>query len=160
MAETESAMPSASGNAGIVLFSEQCDPCVALDSGGYISVHSALLGLPSSVLADTIALARSSTKAGDKLRVPLPNTTEAEVQLLLRAVYAWHPKELLSTLSKKELLELARICHRFAIEQLLTCVDEVRHLHALSISVSARLHVHRQLGTTDCCKSKIRKHAW
>ena len=71
------------------------------------------------VLAQAVQLASSSTSSDQKLRVPMPSTPDAEAHLLLRAMYSLSPESLLLRMELADLLPLARICHRFAVLQLL-----------------------------------------
>lgn len=95
-----------------------------LDCGAELPVHTAYLEPRPTVQQGAVSLARL-TKCGedargthkDKLRVPLPHTTVEEADL--RALYTWHPKELLPALGRGELLALARACHRYAVQDLL-----------------------------------------
>ena len=108
-------------------FHAKGDALLALDSGLQLPVHSVYLEPRSKVLAEAIALATSSSQRSkhSKLRVPLPSTPDSEVELLLTALYSLRPETLLHGWETPQLLALARVCHRFAVEELLTMVDEV-----------------------------------
>ena len=103
---------SLSGNAELVL-----------DSGEAFNVHSALLELSSTVLAE--ALASGGSRPG--FRAPsllLPGVTSAQVLILLKALYAmpatiaWADKQ-----SPADLRELASISHALACTGLLAIAD-------------------------------------
>ena len=112
------------------------DAVMVLDSGRRLPFHSDLLELRSQPLADTIALAAESTKDKHHPRhVPLPSTPDEEAQLLLTVAYSQRPERLLHSWDKLQLLALACLCHRFAMQQLLAMIDEAG-THALASRVN------------------------
>ena len=105
-------------------FCQEGDAVLVLDSGSLLPVHSAYLTPRSKVLAEAIKLAAASRKGEEQLRVPLPSTPDPEAQLLLTAIYSQRTETLLHIWNKQQLLCLARVCHRFALEELLAMADE------------------------------------
>ena len=129
-------------------FSARGDALLVLDSGCTLTVHSTFLEMRSQVLADAVALAADSAGQGSKLRVPLPSTSDAAARLLVRAMYSQQPETLLLALDMTQLLELARVCHRYALKQLLSLVDKVRSAGALACSAAAGA----ELGLKNGCQ--------
>ena len=125
--------------------SQDGDAVLVLDTGTELPVYSVLLELRSKELNEALELAtaRRTSQEQGQLRVPLPSTSDEEEEGHLQhlqhtVVYSQSPETLLLNLDGLQLLALARMCHRFAFEQLLTMVDKVGGVHTWAIlSVSA-----------------------
>ena len=98
---------------------------LVLDSGSELAVHSNLLEMRSQVLADAVSLAAQDHHSSSKLRISLPAVSDRAGQLLVRVVYSLQTEKCLLRLNLTQLTELAHVCHRYAMTELLVLVDEV-----------------------------------
>ena len=114
-------------------------------------------------IAKAVELAQSTAQPGDKLRIPLPSTPNNEAQVLLKILYDEQPEKLLRHASMQDLRTLARICHRFAFERLLSMTDQARHwclmpavlLFSPAGSPSDALQAQQLLAAAPCWLSMI-----
>ena len=116
------------------------DTCLVLDSGCSLRAHRLYLQHASCVFEDALAC----TPAGDTAefdteeghdskadmyswmptRLPLPNTSERQAHLLLQCLYCWERAAWADSLRPPELIELARVAHRFGCTSMLDVADK------------------------------------
>ena len=116
------------------------DALLVLDDGQTVQVHSLLLALHSAVLKDAIQLAQGAQH--EVLRVPLPSTPASEAVALVKVLYSKTPESHILGLPLEHLCKLANICHRFALGDCLTLVDQALAKH-----------------TAECCPVLLRAQA-
>ena len=122
------------------------DVLITLDDGSSLRAHSIYLQHASSVFSNVLELHQSTTAPDAPVssrptrsaakrpktdtpavpelkKLPLPRTTRKQAQLLLYCLYAWSREASMDALQPPELVELAKVAHTFACEEVLGSVD-------------------------------------
>ena len=144
-------------------FSLKGDAELVLESGLALSVHSVHLQQQSSLFEQPLELAQQSAQKGQKLQVRLPATADADGELFVRVIYSQRPETLLRDSSLDSVRGLAKLCHRFAAEELLSLVDQVqpymRPAQCLMLLLHGALRVAGPAGTGGQVRRKPQRHS-
>ena len=116
------------------------DAYLVLDDGQTVQVHSLLLTLHSVVLKDAVQLAQEAQH--EVLQIPIPSTPAEEAIALVKVLYSKTPESHILSLALEHLCKLANVCHRFALGDCLTLVDQALAKH-----------------TAECCPVLLRAQA-
>ena len=118
--------------------SDQGDTLLELGDGTTITADSAYLRHASEVLSTALACSSQAEgadcpcsgqcspapkRARAMLRLPLPGTSRRQALLLLHCLYAWDRKAWACSLGPPELLELARVSHKYDCTAVLQLAD-------------------------------------
>ena len=118
---------------------DQGDVTLVLDDGTELAAHSHILQQASSVFTNAMACRSTSfdqqaanpaslsgmpANPGARMRLPLSATTKAQALLLLQCLYQWARESWLSSSKATELVDLARVLDRFAVDPVLRLVDK------------------------------------
>ena len=61
---------------------------------------------------------------GARLCIPMPGTADDEARMLVQVLYSQRPESMLQRSQLSELLALASVCNRYALEELLRMIDQ------------------------------------
>ena len=107
------------------------DVAIELDDGTVLKAHSMYLQHASTIFDDILrpqapagtAGSTATNILGSEARLPLSETTKKQALLLLQCLYAWNRQAWAEALDPPELVQVARVAHKYGILPMLQLAD-------------------------------------